>query len=108
MPERSIEAIAAQLSEDMRELNALVKAMRKAQRRRWVALVLAMIPLVAAIAFTVGYVRYSNNQADQRWCSLLSSTDQPLPKNLPDTEQVRRQRKVLAQIHELRLSLHCS
>ena len=108
MPERSIEATAAQLSKDMRELNALVKDMRKSQRRRWVAFLLAMVPLVLALAFTVGYVRYSANQADQRWCDLMTNIDRPLPKNLPDNAQTRQQKQVFKQIHDLRRSLHCS
>lgn len=70
-------------------------------RAGW-SLVMVAVMFVAVAIGSVAYTGHTQRQSDRRWCSLLSSLDQP---DVPATTE--RGRQVQLQIHDLRSELGC-
>lgn len=65
-------------------------------------ILLSGVLLVGAVVMNVAYTRHLQQQADRRWCSLLTTLDNP---SVPATTE--RGRVVQQQIHTLRVQLEC-
>lgn len=65
-------------------------------------IVLTGLILVGAVVANAAYTSHLQRQADSRWCSLLTSLDNP---SVPTTTE--RGRIVQQQIHTLRVQLEC-
>jgi hypothetical protein len=66
------------------------------------AILVTALALVAVVAVNVGYTRHVQQQADHRWCDLLTSLDQP---QTPATTE--RGLVIQRKIHRLRTDLEC-
>jgi hypothetical protein len=68
----------------------------------WWPVFLALLTAVAVSVAGVVYTTHAQREADQRWCELMRTIDQPYPP--PTTERARQAQE---QIHRLRVQLGC-
>lgn len=65
-------------------------------------IVASVVALLSVVIANATYTRHLQQQADRRWCSLLTTLDNP---SIPTTTD--RGRIVQQQIHTLRVQLEC-
>lgn len=70
--------------------------------RAWWSMLMILVVAVLVAGAGIVYTRHVQHQADQRWCDLLATLDQP---SQPATTE--RGRVVQQQIHRLRSELGC-
>ncbi|HEX6969484.1 MAG TPA: hypothetical protein VF174_11840 [Micromonosporaceae bacterium] len=70
--------------------------------RAWWSVLIVVIAAVAVAVAGVAYTGYAQRRADQRWCDLLATLDQPAE---PPTTQ--RGREIQREVHDLLRDLDC-